>query len=164
MFFVFFAVFFLSVSLFLLVRFHFYHSSWVSFVWFFFFNFFVLLLFVFVLLFVFFWFVCFLFLFFPFFLFLWPLCAAWGLLVPWPGVGSGPPGWESQVQDAGPPENSVAQGILIGVHTPRGIYINNKTQPHTTACRLQCWTPHAKQPARQEDSSTNKQTGCLKSY
>ena len=89
------------------------------------------------------WFI-FLFVFFLSFVFLWTHCAVCGLLVPQPGVGPGPPLWEHQVQDTGPPENSQAQGILTGMHSSRGIHLDTKTWLHLTACRLQCWTPHTK--------------------
>ena len=108
-------------------------------------------------LFSFFFFSCFFSFFFP-----WPCSVACGLSVPWPGLG--PPGWERQIQDAGLPENSWAQEILIGVYSPRGIHLDTKTWLHPTACRLQCWTPHAEQPARQEHSPTHQQTCCLKPY
>ena len=77
----------------------------------------------------------------------------------WPG----PQRWESRVQDSGPPENCWSQGILISMCSPGGINLINKTQLHPTACRLQCWTPCTKQPARQEHSPTHQQRGCLKS-
>ena len=97
------------------------------------------------------WFLC---LFFSF-LFLWPCCMACGFLVPQPGVGPGPTGWELRVQDSGPPENSWPQGILIGMHSPEGIHINKKTRHHPTACRFQWWTPHDRQPARKEQAHSS---------
>lgn len=53
-------------------------------------------------------------------------------------VGPGRPGWEHRVQDVGPPENFWVQGILTGMHVPRGIHIKIKTQPNTTSSNLQC--------------------------
>ena len=82
------------------------------------------------------------------FIILWLHCPACRLLVPSSRVGPEPPGWECWVQDARPPEYSWTQGILISICTPWGILINPKTRPHTTGCRLRCWTPHNKQPAR----------------
>ena len=32
--------------------------------------------------------------------------------------------------------------MLISLCSPGGIHLNTKTWLHTTACRLQCWTPH----------------------
>ena len=105
---------------------------------------------------------------FPFFFFsfflLWHCCEACGLFGPQPGVTPGPPGWECRVQDAGLPENSQDKGILISVHSPRSIHLDTKTQLHPTGCWIQSWTPHTKQPARQEHSPTHMQTGCLKWY
>ena len=99
--------------------------------------------------------VCFLFLFFFFsFFFLWPHSAACGLLVPLPEVRPEPPGWEHWVQDAGPPENSWAQGILISICSPGGIHLDTKRRLHQPPFKLQCWTLHAKQPGRQEHSPT----------
>ena len=160
---------FLSASLFLLVWFCSYHLSWiwcVCFVSLFFLFFFLDMCCVVVA-------ICFcfaiclgfcMFVFFSFFLFLsfffLRLCSvAYGLLVPQTGVSPGTPGWEHQVQEAGLPENSWAQGVLIGMCTPRGIHLDTKT-----ACRLQCWRPHTKQPSRQEHRPTHQQTGCPKSY
>ena len=102
--------------------------------------------------------VCFLFLFS-----LATLCSLWALGSP-PGVGARHPGWECQVQDAGPPENSKAQEILIGVCSPGDIHLDTKTQLRPTACRLQCWTPHTKQPAGQEYNLIHQWTGCQKLY
>ena len=96
--------------------------------------------------------------------FLWLCFMACGLLIPWPGDGPGPLEWEHWVQDAGLQENSWAQGILSSIHSPRGIHLNTKTRLQPTASRLQWWTPHTKQPARQEQRPTHQQTGCLKWY
>ena len=72
------------------------------------------------------------------------------VLVLWPAVRTGPLRWESRVQDFGPPETSWPHVISIGERCPRDLYLNGKTQLHSTASKLQCWTPHAKQLARQE--------------
>ena len=71
------------------------------------------------------------------------------------GVSPEPLGWECWVQDAGLPENSWPQGILIGESSPGSLHLNSKTWVHPTACRLQCWMPHAKQQARQEYKPTH---------
>ena len=157
---------FLSASLFLFVWFCFYHLSWVWFVCFhpsyfvccftavyFCFCYFSWVLFV----------SCFLFFFFFSLFFLWLCHVIFRLLVPQPEVRPGPPGWERWVQDAGSPENSQAQEILIGMHSPWDIQ-DTKTWLLPTACRIQGWTPHAKQPARQEHNPTHQQIGCLKLY
>ena len=106
-------------------------------------------------------------LFFPFFsylTFLWPCCTVCRLLVPWPGVGPWHQGWVHQVQNAGPPENSWAQGILISICSHRGIHLDPHTHLHPTGCRFQYWTPHVKQTARQEHRPTHQQKGYLNSY
>ena len=64
--------------------------------------------------------------------------------------------WEGQVQTAGLTENLRAQGIFISVRSPRSPYLNTKTSLYPTACKLQCWTPQAKQPAIQEHSPTHQ--------
>ena len=103
----------------------------------------------------------FLFLFFPF------LSFFFGHTVWLAALGSLAKGraWASGVGGPSPGHwTTRAQEILISMCTPGGIHINTKTQPQTTACRLQCWTPHDKQPPRQEHRPTNQQTGCLKLY
>ena len=77
------------------------------------------------------------------------------VLVLWPGVRSEPLRWEKRVQDIGPPETSQAHVISIGESSPRDLRLNAKTQLHPTASRLQRWTPHAKQLARQEHNPTH---------
>ena len=77
------------------------------------------------------------------------------VFVLWPGVRPEPLRWESRVQDFGPPETSRPHVILIGKSSPRDHRLNTKTQLHPTACKLQCWTPHAKQLARQEHNPTH---------
>ena len=90
---------------------------------------------------------------FCFIIFLLPFlqcCLVCRVLLLWPGLGPEPLRWESQVQDTGPPEDSQPHGILISESSPRGLHLNTNTQLHPTASKLQCWTPQAKQLARQE--------------
>ena len=84
--------------------------------------------------------------FLPFFL----SCVAHRLLVLQLGVRPEPLRWESRVQDIGPPETSQAHVISNSESSPRDLCFNAKTQLHSTTSKLQCWTPHAKQLARQE--------------
>ena len=77
-----------------------------------------------------------------FFLFLWPCCVTCELFIPQPGVRVGPLGLEYWVQDAGPADNNLGQGILIWGCSSGGIHLKTKTQLYTTAWRLQCQTPH----------------------
>ena len=63
--------------------------------------------------------------------------------------------WESQAQDIGPRESSWPQVISISKSSPRDHHLNAKMQLHSTTSKLQCWTPHAKQLARQEHNSTH---------
>ena len=63
--------------------------------------------------------------------------------------------WDSQVQDTGPPETSWPHVISIGESSHRDLHLNAKIQPHSMTSKLQCWTPHAKQLARQEHSPTH---------
>ena len=77
------------------------------------------------------------------------------VLVVWPGIRPEPWGWESQVQDIRPPENSQPHGILINECSPRGLHLNTKTQLHPKVSKLQCWTPHSKQLAKQEHNPTH---------
>ena len=72
------------------------------------------------------------------------------VLVLWPGVRPEPPRWESRVQDIVPPKTSQPHVISIGKSSPKDLRLNAKTQLHSTASKLQCWMPHAKQLARQE--------------
>ena len=39
--------------------------------------------------------------------------------------------------------------------SPRDFHLNAKTQLHLTTSKLQCWTPYAKQLARQEQNPTH---------
>ena len=73
----------------------------------------------------------------------------WSLVLQ-PGVRSELRRWESRIQVIGPPETSQPHVISTGESTPRDLYLNIKTQLHSTTSKLQCWTPHAKQLARQE--------------
>ena len=59
---------------------------------------------------------------------------------------------ESRVQDTGPPETSWPHVISNGKSSLRDLHVNAKTQLHSTTSKLQCWTPYAKQLARQEHS------------
>ena len=77
------------------------------------------------------------------------------ILVLWPGVRLVPPRWESWVQDIGPPETSWLHVISNGESSPRDLHLNSKTQLHLTTSKLQCWTPYAKQLARQEHNPTH---------
>ena len=74
------------------------------------------------------------------------------VLVLWPGVRPAPPRWESRVQVTGPPETSWSHVISNGESSLRDPKLNAKTQLHSTTSNLQCWTPYAKQLARQEHS------------
>ena len=80
-----------------------------------------------------------------------------------PGGRPEPLRWESWVLDIGPPETSCSHVIQIGKTSPRDLHLNTKTQLHSTTSKLQCWTPHVKQLAREENNPTHWQTGCLKS-
>ena len=71
------------------------------------------------------------------------------------GVRSEPLRWESRVQDIGPPETSQPHVISNGESSPRDLHLNTKTQLHSTTSKLQCWTPYAKQLARQEHNHTH---------
>ena len=72
-----------------------------------------------------------------------------------PGVRPVPLRWESRVQDIGPPETSRLHIIPKGKSSPRDLHLNAKTQLHSTASKLQCWTPYAKHLARQEHNPTH---------
>ena len=47
--------------------------------------------------------------------------------------------------------------------SPRDLHLNAKTHLHSMTSKLQCWTPYAKQLARQEHNPPHEQRGCLKS-
>ena len=72
-----------------------------------------------------------------------------------PGVRSVPLRWESRVQDTGPPETSWCHIISNSESSPRDLHLSDKTQLHSTTSELQCWTPYAKQLARQEHNPTH---------
>ena len=72
------------------------------------------------------------------------------VLVLQPGVRPVPLRWESGVQDIGPPETSQLHVISKSESSPKDLHLNVKTQLHSTTSNLQCWTPYAKQLARQE--------------
>ena len=63
--------------------------------------------------------------------------------------------WESRVQDIGPAEASWLHIISNDESSPRDLHLNTKTQLHSTTSKLQCWTPYAKQLARQEHNPTH---------
>ena len=77
------------------------------------------------------------------------------VLVLWPGVRREPLRWESRVQDIGPPETFWPLVISIRESSPRELHLNAKTQLHSTTSKLQCWTSHDKQLARQEHNPTH---------
>ena len=81
--------------------------------------------------------------------------AADRVLVLWPGVRPVPQRWESRVQDTSPPETSQLHVISKGETSSRDLHLNTKTQLHSTISKLQCWTPYAKQLARQEHNPTH---------
>ena len=67
-----------------------------------------------------------------------------------PGVRPEPLRWERRVQDICPAETSWLNVISNGETSTRDLHRNTKAQLHLTTSKLQCWTPHAKQLARQE--------------
>ena len=77
------------------------------------------------------------------------------LLVLQLGVRAVPLRWESQVQDIGPPETSRLHVVSNSESSPRDLHLNAKTQLHSTTSKLQCWTPYAKELARQEQNPTH---------
>ena len=77
------------------------------------------------------------------------------VLVLWPCVRPAPLRWESRGQDIGPPETPQLHVISISKSSPRDLHLNAKTQLHSTMNKLQCWTPYAKQLARQEHNPTH---------
>ena len=76
------------------------------------------------------------------------------VLVPQLGARPEPLRWESQVQDIEPPDTSSYCIISISKSSLRDLCLNGKTHLHSTTNKLQCWTPHAKQLARQEHNHT----------
>ena len=77
------------------------------------------------------------------------------ILVLQPDVRPEPLRWESQVQDTGPPETFRPHVISIRKSSPRDLQLNAKTQLNPSASKLQCWTPQAKQLAKQECNPTH---------
>ena len=71
------------------------------------------------------------------------------------GVRPMPLRWERRVQDIGPPETSRLHTISNCKSFPRDLHLNSETQVHSTTSKLQCWTPYAKQLARQEHNPTH---------
>ena len=71
-----------------------------------------------------------------------------------PGVRPVPLRWESRVQNIAPSETSQLHAISNGKSSPRDLHLNTKTQLHSTTSKLQCWTPYAKQLARQKHNPT----------
>ena len=82
--------------------------------------------------------------------------AAYGILVPQPGIEPASSALEGRFLTTGPPENLRPQGIFIGVRSPGGPDLSTKTQLYPTAYKLQCWKPQAKQPVRQGHNPTYK--------
>ena len=81
-------------------------------------------------------------------------CVTDRVLVLWPAVTPESLRWESRVQNIGPPETSQPHVISINESSATDLHLNAKTQFHTMTSKLQCWTPHVKQLARQEHNST----------
>ena len=52
-------------------------------------------------------------------------------------------------------ETSWSNVISNGESSPRDLHLNAKTQLHSTTSKLKCWTPYAKQLARQENKPTH---------
>ena len=82
-------------------------------------------------------------------------CVADRVLVLWLGVSPVPLRWESRVQYISPPETSWLHVISNDKSSPRDLHINAKTPLHSTTSKLQCWTPYAKQLAKQEHNPTH---------
>ena len=82
-------------------------------------------------------------------------CVADRVLVLRPDVSPVPLRWESRVQDINQPETSWLHVISNSESSLRDLYLNPKTQFHSTTKNLQCWTPYAKQVARQEHNPTH---------
>ena len=82
-------------------------------------------------------------------------CVADSVLMLQPGVSPVSLRWESRGHDIGPPETSWHHKISNGKCSPRDLHLNAKTQLHSMTSKLQCWTPYAKQLARQEHNPTH---------
>ena len=77
-------------------------------------------------------------------------------LCPWSGIQVERSAWWLRSMDTPiPPETSWLQVLSIRESSPRDLRLNAKTQLHSTTSKLQCWTPHAKQLARQEHNATH---------
>ena len=129
-------------------------SFFLSFLYFTTFLFLILFLLFFILITLFYYILYFSFLSFFFFLPFLLSCVADRVLVLRPGVRPVPLRWESQVQDISPAETSQLYIISNSESFPRDLHLNAKTQLHSTTSKLQCWTPYAKQLARQEHNPT----------
>ena len=77
------------------------------------------------------------------------------ILVLWLGVRPEPLRWESRVKDIGAPETYWPHMISNGERSARDLHLNAKTQLYSTTSKVQCWTPYAKQVARQEHNHTH---------
>ena len=55
-----------------------------------------------------------------------------------------------------PPENLRPPGISISVSSACGPHLSTKTQLPSMACKLQYWTPPAKQPVSQEQQRDDR--------
>ena len=82
-------------------------------------------------------------------------CVADRILVLWPSVRPESLRWDSWIQDICPPETSQPHVISNGKSSPRDLHLNVKTQLHSMTSKLECWTPYAKQLARQEHKPTH---------
>ena len=60
------------------------------------------------------------------------------------------------MQTTGLTENLRPQRVSIRARPARVPHLSTKTQLYQTACKLQCWTSQAKQPVRQEYSTTHQ--------
>ena len=74
----------------------------------------------------------------------------------WQGFGA-PAGCQTWASEVGEPSSGhwstrdlPAHVISNGESSPRDLHLNAKTQLHSMTSKLQCWTPFAKQLARQE--------------
>ena len=82
-------------------------------------------------------------------------CVADRVLLLRPAVRPEPLRWERQIQDIVPPETSQRHVISNSKSSLGELHLNAKTQLHSTTCKLQCWTPFAKQLATQEHNHTH---------
>ena len=82
-------------------------------------------------------------------------CVPDRVLVIRPDVKPEPLRWEGLVLDIAPRETTQPYVISNDKVSARGLHLNTKTQLHSTTSKLQCWTPQAKQLARQEHNPTH---------